>query len=207
MNRRCIVLATLLILVVPACGDGDAEPLFGSSGSSIVRPPPATSGALDPSGPGGTGTVPVSGPGDWLEWTPAESPDASSESELVAALEELDMVMIVPTSAPPGGGVVAATFNSMSLGRPTGMTFPGTTSISLNVGSNLAIVASPSSASCPDGAAQLTVRSDPGACAGIARGRAVVEWREAGHSFSAVFAEGVALDEALGWLETWRRLP
>jgi hypothetical protein len=117
------------------------------------------------------------------------------------------MAMIVPTSPPPGEEVVEATFNSMSLGRPTGVTFAGTTQISLNVGRNLAIVGSPASASCPEDARELAVRGDPGACAGVERGRAVVEWREAGHSFSAVFGEGLAIDEALAWLETWRRLP
>jgi hypothetical protein len=207
MNTRLVLLGVLVTLVATACGDGGAGPLFGTSGSPIGTAPPAASGTLDPSGPGGTGTVPVAGPADWLEWTPAESPDPASEAELVAALEDLDMAMIVPASPPPGEAVVGATFHSMSLGRPTGVTFAGTTRISLNVGRNLAIVSSPASASCPADAGELAVRGDPGACAGVERDRAVVAWREAGHSFSAVFAEGLAIDEALAWLESWRRIP
>ena len=217
MERWASGFGVLLLATLAACGGGTSGPFSGTSGDSAGTASSAVGGTLDPSGPGGTGTVPVPGPADGLTWTPAESPDPVVQAELISALEELSMVMIVPTSPPPNGETVEATFNSMGFGRPTGNTLPGSAAqIWLEVRGVEAfahrdrsevVVSSPSASGCPEGARELMVRNDPGACAGLRSFGLVVNWREAGHSFSAVFPERMATDEALAWLETWRLLP
>lgn len=202
---RSFLLAVVLILTLGACGDDELSwetSVTGSWGSDDT---------LDPNAPGATGTVPIAGPADWLTWTPAESPDAAAEAELAAALEELEMAMIIPTSPPPAGGATSATFNSHSLGYGSGQTFAGSTHISVNIERgepNYVIVTSPPwEPPCAEGAVALTFRGDDDACAHAADDYAKVWWQEAGRSFSASFDPTLPLDQGLAWLETWRLLP
>jgi hypothetical protein len=197
-------VALILVLTLAACGDDDVFE------ETIVTQPATSEGTLDPSAPGVTGTVPISGPADWLEWTPAEAPSPGAEAELVGALEELDMAMVIPTSPPPAGGPTSATFHSMSLGWGSGETFPDSTSISLNVareGPNYVIVSVPGDGGCPEGDATVTFRGDPAACTGSLGDYSTVHWEEAGHTFQASFGEGLSLADGLVWLETWRLVP
>lgn len=203
LTRR-LILALLLITALGACGD---DSVFDQT---PVTEPPTSGGTLDPLAPGVTGTVPLPGPADWLEWTPAEAPDAAAEAELVAALEELGLAMIIPTSPPPTGGTTTATFNSQAYGWGSGETFADTAQISLNItreAPNFVIVSVPSGTPCPHGAVTLTFRGDDAACAFTGAEDSVVWWQEAGHTFQASFDPGLTLDQGLAWLETWRLLP
>jgi hypothetical protein len=200
---RRLTLVLLLMLALTACG-GDG--VFQDTQTTDTY----SSGTLDPSAPGVTGTVPIPGPADWLEWSPAEAPDAAAEAELVDALEELGLAMVIPTGPPPNGGPTSATFNSMSLGWGSGETFPGTTHVSLNLARaepNFAIVSVPDETSCPAGSASLTVRGDEAACALEDGDYWEVSWREAGLPFRASFSAELTLEHALSWVETWRLLP
>lgn len=204
---RWLGLTLILALTLGGCGD-----------DSVFQEPEDTLGTSAPDdtmstyAPGGTGTVPIAGPADWLEWTPAESPDDPTEATLMAALEELDMAMIIPTSAPPIGGQATATFNSQSLGYGSGQTFPGTTSISLNVvgeaGGHI-VVSTPAGGmtTCSEGAVTITLRGDATACALDGGTSSEVWWDEGGRSFRAAFFDGLTLDQGRTWLETWRMLP
>lgn len=190
-------LVAILVLSLGGCG--------GDDGLAVPEE------TLDTSAPGGTGTVPIPGPADWLEWSPAEAPDPDSEATLVAALEELHMAMVIPASPPPDGRTASATFNSMSLGYGSGQTFPGTTGISLNVCDDtvcfVTVSTPPPDGPCPEGGTRVAVRGDGAACTFQEGGWAEVWWEEQGHSFRAAFADGLALSDGLAWLETWRLLP
>ena len=113
-------IVAVLAVALAACGDDSA---FNDD----------TSGTLDPNASGVTGTVPIPGPIDWLEWSPAEAPDATTEAELVAGLEELGFVLVIPDSPSPTGDATSALVNSMSMGWGSGATFAGTTDVTLNV--------------------------------------------------------------------------
>jgi len=197
-GTRSLGLIVIVLLALAACGD---DAVFEET--LVTEPPEET---------GGTGTVPIPGPADWLEWSPAETPEAATEAELVAALEELDMAMIIPTSAPPIGGQATATFNSQSLGYGSGQTFPGTTSISLNVEGEAGghvVVSTPAGEMtiCSEGAVTITLRGDATACALDEGDPSEVWWDEGGRSFRAAFFDGMTLAQGLAWLETWRMLP
>jgi hypothetical protein len=193
---RSITLVLLLVLALGACGDD------GTDDTLSTKPPEAT---------GGTGTVPIAGPADWLTWTPAEAPGAEAEATLVAALEELDMAMIIPVSPPPDGGTTSAVFNSHSLGYGSGETFAGSTHISINIERgepNFVIVTTPPwETPCGEGAVTVSFRGDDAACTIEAAEISEVWWFEAGQSFHASFRHGLTLSEGLAWLETWRLLP
>ena len=140
-----------------------------------------------------------------------EAPSAAAEAELVAALEELGMAMIIPTSPPPTGGTTSATFNSQAYGWGSGETFADTAQISLNItreAPNFVIVSAPHGMTpCSHGAVTLAFRGDDAACAFTDAEDSVVWWQEAGHTFQASFDPGLTLDQGLAWLETWRLLP
>ena len=204
---RWLGLTLILALALGACGD---DSVFEEPGDTLGTSAPGDT--LGTSAPGGTGTVPIPGPADWLEWSPAEAPGAAAEAELVAALEELDMTLIIPTSAPPIGGQATATFNSQSLGYGSGQTFPGTTSISLNVVGDAGghvVVSTPAGGmtTCSEGAVPITLRGNATACALDEGDSSEVWWDEGGRSFQAAFFDGLTLDQGLTWLETWRMLP
>ena len=191
---RSITLVLLLVLALGACGDdGTENTLFTES--------------PEPTG----GTVPVAGPADWLTWTPAEAPGAEAEATLVAALEELDMAMIIPASPPPDGGTTSATFNAHGLGYGSGQILAGSMHISVNItreAPNFVIVTTPPwETPCGEGAAIVSFRGDDAACTIEAAEISEVWWSEAGQSFHASFGQGLNLSEGLSWLETWRLLP
>lgn len=199
MKNRTVVSAIVAVLAVAlaACGDDSA---FNDD----------TSNTLDPSASGVTGTVPIPGPIDWLEWSPAEAPDATTEAELMAGLEELGFVLVVPDSPSPTGEATRALVNSMSTGWGSGATFAGTTNVTLNVmvgNDTLVLIRSYNGAvDCSEGET-LTFRSDPEACAGDDDGDGLVQWREEGQYFEASIGGGLTLDQGLAWVETWRLLP
>jgi hypothetical protein len=204
---RRLGLTLIVALALGGCGD---DSVFGEPEDTLGTFAPDDT--MSTYAPGGTGTVPIPGPADWLEWSPAEAPGAAAEADLVAALEELGMAMIIPTSAPPIGGQATATFNSQSLGYGSGQTFPGTTSISLNVvgeAGGHVVVSTPAGemTTCSEGAAPITLRGDATACALDEGEYFEVWWDEGGRSFRAAFFDGLTLDQGLTWLETWRMLP
>lgn len=201
MKKQTLVLAFIATLAITlgACGDSvfTGEEDEGDD----------YSGTLDPSAPGVTGTVPIPGPIDWLEWNPAESPDANTEAELVAGLEELGLALIIPDSPSPTGDATSALVNSMSMGWGSGATFAGSTDITLNVtvgDDTLVLVRTfQGTADCPTGYTTAAFRGDTQACAG----NDGVQWQEEGQYFEASFGSGLTMDQGLTWVETWRLLP
>jgi hypothetical protein len=199
MKRRTVVLSVIATLAITlgACGDDSA---FNDD----------TSGTLDPSAPGVTGTVPLPGPISWLDWTPAEAPDTTTEAQIVAGLEEMGAVMIIPASPSPTGEAARALMDSYSSGWGSGQTFAGTTQLTLELqvtAGTLVLIRSYSGlVDCSEGYT-LTFRNDPEACAGDDDGDGLVQWREEGQYFEASFRSGLTLDQGLAWLETWRLLP
>jgi hypothetical protein len=194
---RWLGLIVIVLLALAACGD---DAVFEET--LVTEPPEET---------GGTGTVPIAGPADWLTWSPAEAPGAQAEATLAAALEELGMAMIIPTSPPPAGGTTSATFNSHSLGYGSGQTFAGSTHISINIERGepnyVIVTAPPWETPCGEGAVIVSFRGDDAACTLEAAEISEVWWSEAGQSFHASFRQGLTLSEGLVWLETWRLLP
>ncbi|MBN2112760.1 MAG: hypothetical protein JW785_01385 [Acidimicrobiia bacterium] len=197
--RTALTALVVAVMALAACGDDSRDTSADSTGT------------LDPSAPGVTGTVPLPGPISWVEWTPAESPDAATEAELVAGLEELGAVLMIPDSPSPTGEETTALADSMSFGWGSGATFAGSTSITLNIQTgNDTIVLIRSfvgTADCPSDFATLTFRDDPDACAGEDGDMGAVQWQEEGQYFEASFRGSLGLEEGLAWVEAWRLLP
>ncbi|MCU0282258.1 MAG: hypothetical protein MUE66_10735 [Acidimicrobiia bacterium] len=196
MKSRTVVFAIVAVLAVAlaACGDDSA---FNDD----------TFGTLDPSAPGVTGTVPIPGPIDGLEWSPVESPDATTEAELVAGLEELGFVLVVPDSPSPTGEATRALLNSMSMGWGSGATFAGSTDVTLNVmvGNDTIVLIRTfkGTADCYTGYTTAVFRGDQQACSG----EGGVQWQESGQAFEASFSGSLTLEQGIAWLETWRLVP
>jgi hypothetical protein len=207
MKFRMVVLVVIAALAVTlgSCGDS----VF--TGSEDTDTSSESEGTLDPSASGVTGTVPIPGPIDWLRWSPAEAPDATTEAELVTGLQEMGLVMVIPASASPTGDEASALVNSQSMGWGSGATFAGSTYITLNVlvGTETIVLIRSfrGTADCPAAFATLTFRGDPQACAGQDAAESAVQWQEAGQYFEASFSGGLTLDQGLTWVEAWRLLP
>jgi hypothetical protein len=155
-----------------------------------------------------TGTVPVRLVGDGLEWSPAQSLDDETRGELIAALERLGFVMIVPASPPPGGEAASAEFDAYGEGYPNGVIFAGTAHAYLSVDTSagsLVVVSTPDYG-CAGESVTLAFRGDPAACASTGA-LAEVAWEESGQGLRASFGAGLALEEGLAWLETWQLVP
>jgi len=203
-HRTALIALVVAVMALAACGD---DSIFGDGEDTAAD----VTGTLDPSAPGVTGTVPLPGPISWVEWTPAESPDAATEAELVAGLEEMGAVLMIPDSPSPTGEETTALADSMSFGWGSGATFAGSTSITLNITAGdetLVLVRSfVGTADCHTGFATQTFRDDPSACAGEDGSEAMVQWQEAGQYFEASFRGSLGLEDGLAWVETWRLLP
>jgi len=207
-HRTALIALVVAVMALAACGD---DSTFGDGSADTTNTSADITGTLDPSAPGVTGTVPLPGPISWVEWTPAESPDQASEAELVAGLEEMGAVLMIPDSPSPTGEETTALADSMSLGWGSGATFAGTTSITLNIAAadeTLVLIRSfVGTADCPSGFTALTFRDDPNACAGEDGEMGAVQWQEEGQYFEASFRGNLSLEEGITWVETWRLLP